>query len=125
MAKKIEQKLEELQNQVNDLRQEILGKNFDEMKKKIAKLDEINSLLRQITIKVKSAGYYIDDRGEKKLKVSYYIPNIILDIDEDYNIKRNEMFRALNLLNLVDDEGLNTIQKEINKINIDKKKNLH
>lgn len=121
--KYLDDKFCSVEKNISDLKDFITNHELIKLQEKSRKLSEIESLLKNVSIHVKNAGYYEDDSGHKHLKVSYYIPTIVMDIDDEYNIQRNEMFRAINLLNLVDARDWNTIQTQIDKINIDKKKN--
>lgn len=119
--KQIDEQFANLTRSVSDLKDFIANRELVKLQQQSQKLSEVQALLKNISIKVKTAGYFEDDNGHKHLKVAYYIPTVILDIDEDYNMSRNEMFRAINLLNLVDANDWNLIQNELNKIEKDKK----
>lgn len=119
--RKTKKEIESLRKDIADLKDFITNHELIKLQEKSRKLTETEALLRNVNIKVKTAGYFEDDFGRKHLKVSYYIPSIVMDVDEEYNIQRNEMFRAINLLNLVNAEDWNIIQNQINKINKDKK----
>lgn len=119
--KHIDEQFNNIARSVSDLKDFIANRELVKLQQQSQKLSEVQSLLKNISIKVKTAGYFEDDNGHKHLKVSYYIPTITMDVDEEYNIERNEMFRAINLLDLINAEDWNIIQNEINKINKDKK----
>jgi len=119
--KELDEKLKNIENSVANLKDFIASHELVKLQEKSRKLSETEALLKNISIHVKNAGYFEDDNGHKHLKVVYYIPSIIMDVDEEYNIQRNEMFRSLNMLNLVSPEDWNIIQTQINKINNDKK----
>lgn len=120
--RELNEKLLKIENSIQDLREFLANNQLQKLQQQSKKLLETEQLLKNVKIKVKNASYFEDDSGNKHLRVSYNMPTIIIDIDDNFNMSRNEMFRSVNLLDLVDANDWNIIQKEINKINKDKEK---
>lgn len=82
---------------------------------KAQKYDDLSSRLEKIKIKVDKVGTVYDAQGNKQVKVNYSVGPLYVTIDEDGNLKADEMFVAINYLDLISFEDMAKIQKEIAK----------
>lgn len=69
-------------------------------RKKIEELENIKKMLSSIQFSVKSTNVGCDSMGNKVLTIRYEIPPIHLTINEG-ELSENEMFKAINMLNLI------------------------
>ena len=72
-------------------------------------------LLSKIKIEVKKVSTVLNPNLTTGIKVEYYIPPIQINIDSEGNVENNEMFKAINLLDLISFEDMGKISSEIAK----------
>jgi len=122
--KEIDAKFESIEKSISDLKDFVANHELIKLQENSRKLQEQSDLLKNINIKVRNASYFVDENGIPRLKISYFIPDIVIDIDEDYNLGVNQMFRAINKLDLVSTKDWNLIYNQLTKIDKDREKHL-
>lgn len=71
--------------------------------------------LSKVEIKVKKVSTVLNSDMTTGVKIEYYIPPIQINIDENGNVGTNEMFKAINMLDLISFEDMGKISSEIAK----------
>ena len=92
--------LKQLKQDIAEIKQILSG----DLPKKADELKEIKELLPFVHLKVRSITDTIDENGKDALIVVYEAPQIVLRFDDNGNIMLNNVFRAINGLNLIDME---------------------
>lgn len=103
--------IKNLKKDISEIK-ETLNSNLSEKSKE---LDELKKYLSYIKLRVKTITPTIDSYGNDALKVVYEAPQIVLNFDEDGNIESNEVFRAINALELIDIKDQLNLALEIEK----------
>lgn len=81
---------------------------------KANKYDETKEHLSNVELKVSNIVEFIDNNGNKGLKVFYEVSPIILQLDDDSKeIIYDKKFVSINMLNLISNEDMNKISKKI------------
>ena len=76
------------------------------------------TLLQDVRLKVKSIKPGFDENtGLPTLKITYEVPSVRLEFDEEGTPIKNNFFYAINYLDLISIEDMERIQKEIGKLN--------
>lgn len=113
-AKKIEEAVLENQNEIKEIKEILCG----DYESKVKKLEEIETYLSNIHLKVKSISKTADNYGNLALKIIYELPQVILTFDENGNPQVNELFRSINALDLISQEEQMNLVSEIEKIKV-------
>lgn len=80
--------------------------------------DELENYISKIELKVKSVSEVPGADGKTDIRVVYEIPQIIIKFDDSGEIIENEVFRAINMLNLISFDDMLKISNVIkNKLN--------
>lgn len=79
-------------------------------------LKKIKDLLAHVKFKIKEVRA-VDNQntGGKSVIVTYELPRIVLELDENGNPNKNEFFYSVNMLNLVSFEDMMKVQKVLEK----------
>jgi len=102
-----------------------MQKNVEEIKdflmhdctKNKTELKEIKNNLSKIHVKVKNIVEVVDCNGEKALKIIYDFPQVLLSFDENGSPISNDLFKAINALDLIDMSDKLRLVEAINKNN--------
>lgn len=105
--KKIEQKLDHLITLIE-------GEEFSKLQKDSEELKQLKELLKSIKFKVKEARIVNDDKGTSVV-VTYELPRIIINFDDNHNPIKNDFFFSTNMLNMISLEDMATCQNLIEK----------
>lgn len=105
--------IKELKKQIAILNEKMLNK---EIIFKAQKYDEMVSNLNKIKFGLKIKKQFNQETGDVFLKIDYELPSIELHFDENGNVIKNDLFYSINVLNLLDDNNLNILQQEIEKL---------
>ena len=84
--------------------------------KKIAKYEETKEQLSKIRIEISNVKTCIENNGSLSLEVHYKVPVAKIRIDDEGFLDVDEMFRAINLLNLISFEDMNKVQKKLEEL---------
>lgn len=107
----------EIQENVNKLVTLLESNEVKKLRKESEELKEIKSLLSHIKFKIKNTSVTVNqETGKTNLVVTYELPRIILEIDENGKPNKNEFFYATNMLNMISLEDMSSFQKVLNSI---------
>ena len=100
--------LKDIQKDVKELSSFVKTKEYEQLKKDSQELHEIKALLSNIHFKIKDAQF---DKDEKKVLITYELPKIVLDVDENGEVNKNDFFYSVNVLELISLEDMQKILK--------------
>ena len=94
--------LKELKKDVAEIKAVLSGN----LQKDSEELKEIKKNLSFVNLRVKNISDTIDLNGQPALKVTYEAPQVILTFDDNGNVMENNVFKAINVLDLlkIDDQ---------------------
>lgn len=101
----IEKELRDIRSEIRDIKSLIGGT----LESKAKKFDELEWYLSQIEINVKNIVPVPSEDGKVDLKIIYDISPVIVKFDDNGQPINNEVFKAINMLNLVDSESMDKI----------------
>lgn len=115
---RLKKRLNKLQESVDNLYSFVKTKEYDQLKKDSLDLKEEQELLSHIAFNVKSVKVFDgQESGSKVVKIYYEQPVITIDIDSETKEPiKNEVFYAINRLNLTDLQDLEKIDKVFREI---------
>ena len=110
---RLRRRLNKLQESVDNLYTFVKTKEYDQLKKDSLDLREEQELLSHIAFNVKSVKVFDgQESGSKVVKIYYEQPVITIDIDSETKEPiKNDIFYAINRLNLTDLQDLEKIDK--------------
>lgn len=112
--KKIKKQINDLQQNINELTKIIKTQELVKLREDSKKLKETNDLLSNLHFKLKNVQLFDDpDTFSQYVRVSLEFPAILVRIDQNGNVIKNDQLRAINLLDLVSLEDTMKIQKTI------------
>lgn len=118
MEEDLQHELMFIQAQIYDLKKEI----FSDNRAKAEKYATLEQQLKKVKMKVSKTEIYTDEHGKKHLKVFYEVPCGDIYLDENGTPQCNDLLREINLLNLIPYEDMEKIQKEMQPLYLDYKK---
>lgn len=101
--------------QLKELTDLIKSDKFNQLQKDSEELAEIKELLSHVKFKVKNVKY-INDNESKTVQIIYELPKIILNVDENGNVDKNDFFYSTNRLEMISLEDMETIQDLLLKL---------
>lgn len=114
-SKELELKIKHLEDELNSLKRTVVTKELEVLRENKKRLDEIESNLKNIRITVKTASYVENQNGQKYVKIIYEVPTQYVAIKDDGRPVRNEMFRSINQLSLLNEESFAKIRKALDE----------
>ena len=96
--------IKEIKETLNNITSEI----FDKAKK----YDELINYLSKIKINVKRASLILSNETNYDVRIEYQVPDIIVKVDKDKTYA-DDMFKSINLLNLISMEDMRKISQKI------------
>lgn len=115
----VKKELLEIKNNLEKLNHILLS----DVEKKATKCDELEKYLLVTKLKIKNILEIVTDEGKPALKIVYECPQVILQFDDEGNPLENEMFKAINGLNLIDYSDFNVLATSIYNMKIKHFKN--
>ena len=101
--------VKEIKKQLNDLKSTLTSN----IEAKAQKADEYDDYLSKIKLKVKNVNEFYEEDGSVSLRINYEAPQIMLRFTEEGEPVFNELFKAINMLNLVDLDDMKKISDAI------------
>lgn len=115
--KKTKKTIEQLSQEINDLKSFIKNKEFQKMREKSEEYDHVKETLGNIKIKLDKYSVVEGENFDGKiLKIKYEIPPITIHFDDNKNPIKNDLFYAINFLELVSYEDMKKIIDIMEKI---------
>lgn len=115
--KKTKQTIEQLSQEINDLKNLIKSKEFQRLQENKKEFDKVKESLGNVKLKLNKCNVVEgEDFDGKVLKIKYEIPPITIYFDENKNPIKNDFFYAINYLELVSYEDMNKIINIMEKI---------
>lgn len=105
-------------NEIKKDTEEIIKILNGDLKEKALEGEEIKRLLSNIELKVKSIIEVPGENGSTDLRIIYEAPQIILKFDDNNEPYENNIFKSINMLNLI---SIDDMQKIVNAIKNRKK----
>ncbi len=116
-TKKKEEKLKAeiatLSHELKELKEIVKTQELLRLRAENARLKEKEQLISNVRFRLKSVAYLED---ENKILVKYDFPNIKIDLDNDNNPVKNDLFYSINMLQLISLDDMKRIQSVINEI---------
>jgi hypothetical protein len=111
MQTKRTKQLNSIEEQVKHLTTHLESKEIQNLRKDSAELAQIKELLSHVHFKIKETRV-VDNQetGRVSVVVSYELPRIVLDIDENGNPNKNDFFYSTNMLNMISLEDMSKFQ---------------
>ena len=91
---------------------------INELDAKTKELEEMKKYLSFIKMRVKNIGVY----GDENLKVTYEIEPVFLNFDSHCDVRVNDTFKAINMLNLISFQDMSILSNSISKMSEELKK---
>ena len=108
----IRKRIKKLEDSISELTKIVKTREYNLLKEESKELHEIKDLLEQVKIEVKDVKLILDqDTMEEVLSVQYQLPSITLHFDENGDPYKNDLFYAINALNLISLEDMDKIRK--------------
>ena len=106
-----------LTHELEDLRQIVKTQELLRLRAENERLKEKEQLINKIRFKLKTVAYLEEDQV---ILVKYEIPNVKVPVDEEGNVKKNDLFYAINKLQLLSMEDMKKISAVVDNIKKDK-----
>lgn len=113
--RKTNKRIAELENRIAELTKLIKDDEFQKAKKDSETLKLKEKLLSLIKIKVEKATI-IDNEENYSIRVKYSIPDIVVEFDENNIPLKNDLFYAINYLELLSIEDFQKLNNEFSKV---------
>ena len=111
--KKYDDEIALLKHELEDLRQVIKTQELIKLRAENARLKEKEQLINKVRFMLKDIGYLEE---ENAILVKYKIPDIKVYINEENKPEKNEMFYAINRLQLISLQDMKKISAIIDNI---------
>ena len=108
-----DQKMAELKLELEDLKHIVKTQELMRLRAENARLKEKEELINKIRFKLKSVSYLEE---EDKILCKYEIPPILVSIDSERNPIKNDMFFAINKLQIISFDDMKKIQNVIDNL---------
>lgn len=117
----IRKRLKHLESDLSELTRIVKNREYQELKRQSEEFNTVKNLLEQVKINVKEVKTVLDqDTMEDVVTVKYELPIVTVRFDENGDPLKNELFYALNTLNLISYEDMEKIQKALDKTKLKK-----
>lgn len=111
------QEIANLKHEMEELKQIIKTRELLALRAENERLREKEALISKVKIMLKDA-FYLTEKNA--IVVKYFIPNIEIAIDDDNKIVKNDMFYAINKLQMLPIKDMQKLQSVIDNIPKDK-----
>ena len=111
--KKLDEQITHLRHEVSELKEIIKSEELIRLRNENAYLKERNELINHIKFKLKSVSYVPE---ENIILVKYDFPNIKIGLDSENKVIKNNMFFAINKLQLLPIEDLKKISVVVKQV---------
>ena len=113
--RKRKKQIDSMQAKLNELTDIVKNQRFIQYEKDSKELAETKQLLSKIVLPVKNVQVADNESGHPTVIIRYEPISIVLNFDDKGETERNEMFYAMNMLNLTPLKDMEKIQKIIVK----------
>ena len=103
----------ELKHEIKDLTQIIKTQELLKLREENARLKEKEQLISKVRFKLKNIGY-LEEEGV--ILVKYEIPPVKVYVNEEKEIQKNELFYAINKLQLLSLDDLKKVSALVNEV---------
>lgn len=101
-----------LEEKVNHLVDLIESDEVKKLRDDSVELKEIKRLISHVKFKIKDTRIVENtDNGKQSVIVTYELPRIVLELDENGKPSKNDFFYASNMLNMISLEDMSNFQK--------------
>lgn len=114
--KKLKEQVAALQDTVNQLNETIVTQELQRLRVESKDLKSIREDLSHIHISIKNARVLADDLGYYYLEVSYEVPTLKVLFDADGKPVRNNFFKAINDLGMINQKDQELLVKKIEEV---------
>lgn len=112
--KELDDKIAALTLEVKDLKDIVKTQELIKLRAENSRLKEIENLIGKVRFKLKNVAYIPE---ENFILVKYEVPSVTVPVSEDGKVLMNEMFYAINKLQLLSLNDLKKISAVVNEIN--------
>lgn len=107
---------QQLKAEIAELSNLIKGEEFQKLKNDSKKLKELQELISHVKFKIKNISYFENqETNQKSIIVTYELPKVVLDLDENGNPNKNDFFYASNMLNMISFDDMMKFQDFLKK----------
>lgn len=106
-----------LLQKMDELAKLIESNELDKLRKESAELKKTKDLISHVKFKIKDVR--VVDNTEtcrKNVIVTYELPRIVLELDENGNVNKNDFFYSSNMLNMISLEDMTKFQNTLRNI---------
>ena len=114
---KYDDKIASLEHEIEDLRQIIKTQELIKLRAENARLKEKEQLISKVKFKLKDVAYLSE---EGIILVKYDMPFVKVPVSAEGKVLKNDLFYAINKLQLISFEDMKKISKVIDNIKKDK-----
>lgn len=111
--RKRKKQMDAMQAKIDELTDIVKNQRFIQYEKDSKELAQTKELLSKITLPVKTVQIADNEGGHPVIIIRYEPVNFVLNFDDNGETERNEMFYAMNMLNLTPLKDMEKIQKAI------------
>lgn len=115
LSKKTKKRLDEIQTSVNELTKIVKTQELERLRKESEELKNIKKLLSNIRLHVKKVEEVQDGDIQRKVKIVYELPIIILKYDDNGKLIKNNFFYSINALDLISYDDMKRISKVLER----------
>ena len=109
----LKSKIASLSHELAELKEIVKTQELIRLRAENTRLKEKEQLISKIQLRVKSVSYIEE---ENKVLVKYDIPNIKINLDSENSPVKNDMFYAINFLQLIPFDDMKKIQAVFDEI---------
>ena len=110
--KKFSSQMEEMKEKISSMEKNLMPGTIA----RAQKYSEMKEDLKNVKLKVSNIVPIIDDHGNKGLKIYYEMDPVIVALDDEGNLPYVASFAAINKLDLISIEDMQTISKKLGEI---------
>lgn len=108
----LQKRFDNLSEDFSNLKKLVENNELKTLRMKEQELNKTRELLSHIQLKIKDVKLYEDDNtGKEYARITYTIDPLRIDFDDDGNPLKNEVFRAINMLDLTSLKDIERVQK--------------
>lgn len=111
LSKKTKKRLDEIQTSVDELTKIVKTQELERLRKESEELKNIKKLLSNIRLHVKKVEEVQDGDIQRKVKIVYELPIVILKYDDNGKLIKNNFFYSINALDLISYDDMKRISK--------------
>lgn len=116
--------IENLKTELSAVKQSVITNELQKLRREKLRLDEQDSLLKDVKFRVKSVKAIDNETGQTSIVITYQLPIITLPLDEKGNpTQKIPFFYAVNALGLIGMEDYEKISRILEQAKNNKNKN--